>query len=109
MATKTASVKLDLKAGGYIAGLRDIEGKSKESAGRIGGAFKSAMSAGLKGAGDSIKSALSTVKSTIAGIGGLAGGFGLAEGISGAIKMESTFRQLANRIKLGTGEAVNWK
>ncbi len=109
MATKQAGIKLTLDAGGFRKGLRDTEGEARQSGSRMGKAFSSAFSDGAKGAKDALRSTFSTIKSTMMGLGGLAGGIGFAELTRGAIMTEATFRRLSGRIKDGSGQIVSFR
>jgi len=106
MADKTASIKVDLKGDEAKAGIRSLGTETKKTAGEMGSSLKGALSEGMKGGVDAVKSALSTIKSTVLSIGGIAGGLGLAEMARGAVAAQGEVRRLAFRIGEASGGAA---
>ena len=109
MASKSASIKLTLDAGGLKSGLKDAEKAGEGAAKGIGASFSKALTAGVKGGVDSIKGAFSSIKSTLLSISGIAGGVGIAELARGSLQTEGTFRKLAFSINAGTHAGVGFK
>lgn len=109
MADKTASIKVDLKADQAKAGIRGLGAETKKTAGEMGSSLQSALSTGMKGGVDAVKSAFSSIKSTVLSLGGLAGGLGIAELAKGAIQSEGAYRKIAFQIHAGTGELVSMR
>lgn len=107
--TKTAGIKLTLQSQGFNNGLKKAEDDAKKSGSRMGGAFKEALSSGLKAGLDAVKSTFSTIKDTVLSIGGLAGGIGVVEMLRGAVTAEHGFRKLAFAIRAGTGAGVDFQ
>lgn len=107
--TKAAGIKLTLQAQGFNNGLKKAEDEAKKSGSRMGGAFKDALSNGLKAGLDAVKSTFSTIKDTVLSIGGLAGGIGVVELLRGAVTTEHGFRKLAFAIRAGTGAGVDFQ
>lgn len=106
MAEKSASIKVDLKSDQAKAGIRGLGSETKKVAGEMGSSLQSALSTGMKGGVDAVKSAFSSIKSTVLSLGGLAGGLGIAELARGAIQSEGAYRKIAFQIHAGTGEMV---
>jgi TP901 family phage tail tape measure protein len=98
---REAGIKLTLQAGGFSSGLKGAEGEVKASASRMGGALKSALSDGLKGAKNAVTSLGSTIKSTLLTAGGIGGAVGFGELVHGAIQFEGAMRRLAFQMNIG--------
>ncbi len=109
MSDKEAKVKISVSAEGFKRGLKDAEGEAKKTGGGIQKALGEGLSKGLKGGIDSLKSALSTIKSTVGSIAGIGGLLGFGELARGAIAAEGGYRKLAFAIRTGTGAAVEWR
>ena len=109
MGDRTASIKIGLKAQGYVSGLRDIKGQTDRAARDMGSSFRNGMNAGFRGAFESIKSGFAAVKTFVGGLGLFAGVIGIKEQVGHAIKMEASYRKLAFAIRSGTGEAKKWR
>lgn len=109
MADKEATLKLTLKSDGFKAGLSDAEAAAKKAGSNIGKGLSSAMSDAGKAGLDALKGSLMNLKSAVAGIAGIAGGFGIVEFARRAIAGEAAFKKLAFQIRAGTGEMLNWR
>jgi hypothetical protein len=109
MGDRSASIKIGLKAQGYVSGLRDIKGQTDRTARDLGSSLKNGMNAGFRGAFESIKSGFQAIKTFVGGLGLFAGVIGIKEQVGHAIRMEANYRKLAFAIRSGTGEAIKWR
>jgi hypothetical protein len=109
MGDRTASIKIGLKAQGFVSGLRDIKGQTDRTGRELGSSLKNGMNAGFRGAFESIKSGFQAVKTFVGGLGLFAGVVGIKEQVGHAIRMEAGYRKLAFAIRSGTGEAIKWR
>jgi Phage-related minor tail protein len=109
MGDRSASIKIGLKAQGYVSGLRDIKSQTDRTGRDLGTSLKNGMNAGMRGAFESIKSGFQAVKTFVMGLGLFAGVIGIKEQVGHAIKMEASYRKLAFAIRSGTGEAIKWR
>lgn len=107
MADKVAGIKVDIKSDGAKRGLRDIESETKKSAAGMKSALSSALSEGMKGGTDAVKSMMSNIKGTIGSLGGLAGGLGVAELVKGAVEAKARWGDLRAGIERAGGTARN--
>ncbi len=110
---KEAGIKLTLKSSGFTSGLREVEQQTAAAGKRMGGGLKSALGDGLKGGATALKGAMSGLKSTVMSVGSLGGAIGGVAGtlalVQGAMKAESSYKNLAFQIKAGGGALVDWR
>ena len=110
---KEAGIKLTLKSSGFTSGLRDVEQQTAAAGKRMGGGLKTALGDGLKGGMTALKGAMSTLKSTVMSVGSVGGAIGGVAGtvalVQGALKAESSYKNLAFQIKAGGGALVDWR
>lgn len=109
MADKEATLKLTLKADGFRKGLTDAEKAAAKSGAEMGKGLSKGLSDAGKAGLDALKGSLSSLKSAVMGIAGIGGGLALADMAKRAIDGARQFRDLAFRIKAGTGEMQNWR
>lgn len=105
MAEREARVRLSLVAGGYLGGLQQV--------GQATHAVVSKLGSGVawfgKQAGSSIVNLTKQIGSLAATAGGLTGIFSVGSGITNAISLQSTYRDLAFQMSRATGKAVEWQ
>lgn len=108
MGEAEASVKLTLNDRGFRGSFDRAARGVEDEAKRLGRGMGAALSNGVKGGIDAVASLGSKVKGVMSSVAGLAGGIGFASLAQGAINTQKHMQQLANGIRLGTGELVAW-
>jgi TP901 family phage tail tape measure protein len=106
--SREASVKLTLDNGQFIVSMRqvgDVVDKETKKASRA----SQMWGAGISSVGDKLKSIGGEVKRLASMAGTLGGAFTLGGAAHAAIKLETSYRNLAFAVRAGTGEAVNFK
>lgn len=109
MANKEASVKLTLKAGGFLGGLREVSASVQRMGKQVQQSLRSATRAGL---GDAKAAALDlgrTIKGTLAQAATLGGALSVGASAKQAVELVSKYRNIAFAIQAGTGKAVDYR
>jgi hypothetical protein len=106
--SREASVRLSLDNGQFLVSMRQVGDTVDKETKR---ATKSSQmwGAGISKVGDTLKGLGGHVKNLASMAGTLGGAFTLGSAAHGAIKLESSYRNLAFSIKAGKGEAVSFK
>lgn len=108
MASRTASVKLTLEGSSYLSGIRQIGNTTEAVAKRSGKAWDMAR-AGLEGMKSSASSMLGSLKGLLGTAATLGGALSVGKLAHDAIKMQSTYRDLAFSLSRAKNEAVGWQ
>lgn len=107
-AAREAAVKVTLSNGDVLAALRQLVQETE----RTGKAAQKHVGGGFAEAGREAKKSLHEIgnkaKEVLTLVGGLAGGFGFAEGIHGAVELRSKLTDLSVAIGMGTGQSIKW-
>src|SRR5688572_13116897 len=119
---RDARVKLELAAGGMLSMLRMLEKQAKELADKMEGVgektekaekkISPALASMKKGLGEAKKSlgeVGSTIKSTLGQAATLGGALSLGHGVTQAVQLQNSYRQVAHSIERATGKAVAWQ
>jgi hypothetical protein len=108
MTTTPAQIALTLENGQFLVQIKKV-GDEIEKTAKKGKEHMSLFDAGVKGAEHSLEHMGHVVKEITHLVGGLAAGFGLEEGIRGAINMDARMKTLTFRIQTMTGELIDQK
>jgi hypothetical protein len=104
MGERNTGVRVNVKPGDK-SGLRDLENEGRKVGSSLRASIGGALSDGMKGGTEAVKSLLSNVKSAMGTIAGLMGGFGLKEVVAGALEANAKFGDLKWGIQAATGSS----
>lgn len=107
--SKPASITLTLNSGPFKDSLKENEKAVKSFGEQSSKALKTAFADGIKGAGAAVSGLFSTIKSGVSMIAGIGGAMGISELVRAATVTAGVYRGMAAGVKLGTGEAADFR
>jgi hypothetical protein len=109
MSERAASVRLQLKSGGFLSGLHGVTEAVKSAGKAMGRALSSAGREGFKSAKDSLSGIASEAKSAAKWGLTLGGALSLGGAAKEAMGLADSYKSLAFAVRAGTGAVVDYK
>lgn len=109
MSIREAAIRVNMKAQGFLSGLRQILQESNTTAEKMGNKFKVALGGSFKAGIESSKNALkdlgSGIKETMSNVATLGGAIGTGAMINNAVQLQEVYSQVAFQLERATGKA----
>jgi hypothetical protein len=109
MSVREASIRVNMKAQGFLSGLRQLLQSAETTATKMGTSFKNAVgpsfTAGIKKSKDALKDLGSGVKENMKNVATLGGAIGTGALINNAMQLQEIYGQVAFQLERSTGKA----
>jgi hypothetical protein len=109
MSIREATIRVNMKSEGFLAGIRKIESLASTAGTKIGSALSGPMNAGVKRAKGAFSSLESSLKGNIKSAATLGGAFAVGKFISNAMEMKKVYSGIAHDIRKVDSSAKSWK
>lgn len=109
MSSREANVKVTIKTGAAVAGLKTLERETRSTGGRMAAALSSSMKAGLGAAKSTIRDMVGNAVSTLKTAATLGGAFSVAKFVKDAVSMRAVLRDLEFQVNKTGTQAIRWQ